>query len=528
MDNTFSVILYSTNKRDIAPLKKACEELKITLHIVENEADLLKVYKNTNVISIIISFDEHEDAENNILRFANVAGSFLEPEDADIFIIYSTEQTTPRSWPGALDPRPIRSLDIEPYCASDDKGWCITINRLKWLQGLLRYSRNSFRSIVNIGFSREASISFPTEAAFLLRAAFKDMVSIKIEFPRQGLSGSIACIAQPTTETGDYCNSVFVKIYQGQGKAFRDLQNVTKFVERYLGTDYFPPYQHPRRYIGKAYSILVTDLVIGPNNRALTLREMISSKDAANFTLREVRDFISDVLLILSKKWQATLKQNDSDLIDNYLKRFLDDNEKRLNIDSENICHKWFGKYADNIKIEEKLRATIPSKFLKGSLLRVCHGDLHTDNIMVKSIGGGTHPVFIDFSRTDETHVLKDIVTLESDIVIRCLCGIKLFSNKNIIRAFLESLTSDNMGRYSINEWTYDANEILQIEKVRTAILELRKHSVYTYKIPLQEYRCAALLKTLEVLSYGKLPYDQNVRATTYVTYLLEKLKAAS
>jgi len=129
------------------------------------------------------------------------------------------------------------------------------------------------------------------------------------------------------------------------------------------------------------------------------------------------------------------------DLLDEYTKKFLADQEKRLILDSENTCNRWFGNVADVLELTENIRKSF-LRIYSRNFFKICHGDLHADNIMVKSNGGSLIPVFIDFFSHRRTHSLKDLVTLESDMIIRGLGGIKSFSEKRMVRYFLGDFKS--------------------------------------------------------------------------------------
>ncbi len=296
MDRKPAVIVYKSRNRDISPLKEACKILNFTLQVTESADEFQHEFKTFVPSCLIVPFASDEEGGDNAREFISMASNVFEPEDADTAIIYSTEGYTPARWPTNLDPRQIQSDDIDTYFIPDDRGWRYTIERLAWLRKRYRHQRNLSQGVVKIEFAKEDIVPFPSEATFLLRAAFKEMSSVIVEFPRQGLSGSIACFIQPNDATCKKCKRVFVKIYLGHEKAQRDLQNFYMCVEPYFASDYYPPYQSYRRYHGKAYSLLVTDLVKGPYNTELTFKQMILGETAEKFSLEDVRNFISNVL----------------------------------------------------------------------------------------------------------------------------------------------------------------------------------------------------------------------------------------
>src|SRR5207245_3258497 len=127
------------------------------------------------------------------------------------------------------------------------------------------------------------------------------------------------------------------------------------------------------------------------------------------------------------------------------------------------------------------------------------------------------NPVLIDFSRTGHVHSVMDLVTLESDLIIRGL-------NETDIRPFLESLNVVLEDSGTAGEMPIGIPDSLRARKIYVVISLLRFKATTTYGVSLAEYECAALLKTLEFLSLGKLPYHQHIRATQYVTHLCKRL----
>jgi len=521
-------IIYKAINRDLGTLQEACSSLKMTLRVVECEEELGRELNRGTVSCIIVPLGPDEECSKIVSEFTSTVAKILQPEDADITIIYSTERLTPANWTvlGRIDPRPIQSHDYDqgPQLVTEDIQWKETIKKLKSLTGRIRYVRNPMGGIVKTEFKRITSVPFPTEPVLLLRAAFKDMSRISVRFPKQGLSGSIACIIQPYNVLGKKCKQVFVKIYPDQEKAQRELSNYTTYVEPYIESSHYPGYQHFRRYRGKAYSLMVTELSVGPNSNALTLREMIFSPA---YSVEQIKNFISDLLLAMGK-WPLTKRAEKIDLFNEYLAEVFTNEDKKIKLESENVYPGWFGDVADSLSLEGKIRKTLPEASLRGKFLRICHGDLHADNIMVKDVGGRLIPVLIDFSRTEQTHSIKDLVTLEADMVIRGLCGTGGLHERVGVQSFLELLSVETENGGHEKQDSSDGKNSSQLGKVRLIIRKLRKNAFSTQGIPEIEYAGAALLKTLEILCYGKLPHEQNEKATTYVSYLCGRIRRLS
>jgi len=228
-----TVVVYKKRDRDLLPLQAACEILKMALRVVESEEEFQKQCNQEAISCIIVPLGSHEQGGDNAREFANVAAKILQPEDADVSIVYSTEGYTPANWPGTLDPRPIYS-DDDPEFLPDDRQWKNTIAKLGQLKKRFRHPRSPAGSTVKTEVESPSKVSFTSEADFLLRAAFKDMSKITIGFPEQGLSGSFAYIIQPFDSFGHECKQVFVKIYADQEKAQKELSNLFTYFEPYI------------------------------------------------------------------------------------------------------------------------------------------------------------------------------------------------------------------------------------------------------------------------------------------------------
>lgn len=507
------IVVFKSRGRDIAPLAQAVGK-DFSIHVVEECDDFIRLIKKHIVSCIIVPLGSKEEGSQNARKFADIASLYLQPEDADLTIIYSTEFLTPDDWSGTLDPRPVRDLS-EPQLVMDDRDWRYTIPALRKAKDREAYRRPAVNHIVEIELADFREVPFTSEAHSILRAAFKDMAKISISFPKQGLSGSIAVVITPTGYAGEPCRRRFVKIYPDQEKASEEQGN-TRYIKPYIDPVYYPEYDDLRRYRGMAYSLVVTNLVEGPSGEAQTLKDMVLSGE---YSLKQMNEYIGDLLTILRRlprlKPPMPLK-----FMETYLSKYLADPHKDRIISSYNAYHKWFGNYADGLSLADKISGSLPSVALNGTVYGACHGDFHSENIMLRVVGGKIIPFLIDFSRCGGSHSIKDLITLEIDMIIRGLSGIKLFSLKDNIVQYLRSI---NAGAFNMEVLT-DA-ERLQVEKVSMVIKTLREFSLADHGVMEMEYCGAALFKTLEILSYGKLPYDQNERATTYVDYLIERIK---
>ncbi len=516
MEKRRIVAVYNKVNRGLSGLDKTCRQLKLSLHICRNVKEFQRELSTGLVMCIVVPLGQKTGGRDAKI-FAESILELLRPEDSDLTIIYSTKKTSPKGWPGPLDPRPIKDFDNDPQLIPFDIDWQRTSEKLKTLKQRFRYSCNPKGRRVQVKFGSPSIVPFPTEAEFLVRGAFKDMPMVLIESPRQGLSGSMVFAVHPYLAAGKTSKKFLAKVYPDERKAWEEYEKFHNHVKRYFSHFNYPQPDDARRYHGKGYSIFVTDLVTGRSGQPVTFKDMIRSKD---YTLRELSAFVSEILSTLDDAWEPTSKTGSVDLVWEYLRYCLKDELRRRNLESENFYHGWFSNRLDNVPFEKKLRLCEGSISSQGTRLRICHGDLHGDNILVGYYKNNLIPVFIDFSRTGPKHSVMDLATLESDTIIRCLDHTNIQPLIEVLRFDSQEASADcqNPMRGSISN---------QVKKVILIINKLRQNAIVVHKVDEKEYMTAALLKTLEILSY-KLPHDQNERATTYVSHLCERIRRLS
>lgn len=514
------IIVYKTIECDLVDLQRACKRIGFACYVAKKPNDFKKEINKGSVVAIVVPVpiapvplglaNTGSSDGNVIIKFCSITENILRPEDAYVKIIYSTEGFTPAPMPQNYDPRPVKCYVNDPDILIEDRNWQKTIRVLESLKENIDPVSYSVPNRVIIEGLEKAEVPFPVEALFLLRAAFNNMSKIDIKFPpKQGLSGSIACIVQPYDRASHKCALFFAKIYPDERKANSELQNLKAYFNTYIPPQYYAHYQTFRRCKGHAFSIGVTDLAIGPNNSPLSFNKMMQS---SKHSVTEIESFITEIISVLDI-FPINEGEVKLDLFKEYLEFSNAEREKLLN--SENICRKWFENIAGPEKLIEKIKATLPPTALESNFQRVCHGDMHGENIMVKKIGRKLSPFFIDYSHVEYQHGIKDLVTLEADIVIRGLEGIE-------VTPFLNSLER----KYRRKRARIDKRRRLLVMKSASVIRELRKMAS-SYGVSVIEYFGACLLKTLSILSY-RLPFDQNQRADLYIKYLLGKIKKLS
>lgn len=509
------LLVYSRGTRDLTPLELAAKELDIPFRVAADEPTLLKTLAAEAVSIIVVSLSGDEEGWTEAREFADAAAKALLPEDAEIRIVFSNEGYTPQGWHD-LDPRPIRGYGHESLLQMKDMGFQRTIALLGALKFQLSHTRLPGAGVeIDVDCATDSAVPFPTEACYLIRAAFRDMKRVTVTFPNQGFSGSIACVIEPTDGLGTKCRKSFAKIYHEEGAANRELGGCLR-LEPYLPQIHYPVPKQARRYRGRAYSIVVTDLAEGPERQVLNFRKMMETSQFTSQTVGHFAQGIVDLLRLLPH--HRLLEPRD--LVREYLGGCLDDVSRRRKLESENTCHKWFGSLSDLTasSFSEVLRASLPPASLQGSMAGLCHGDLHTENILARCVQEAIIPVLVDFSMTSEDHHgIKDLVTLECDLVIRTSSIISLPS-------WLEGLEPISASEIGASVESEPGQE--DRRKMQSVVRTLREVAAAHFCASHAEYFGAAMLQALRVLSRGNLTHIQSVRASAYVTYLLGRIRS--
>ena len=372
MHDAAGIVVYKPRGRDLKPLREGCERLDFTFFVIENEDELKRLLNGQLIRCLIIPLGSRTEGTKRAREFVNAVSYILTPEYADILIIYSSEDFTPEDWPNmtTLDPRPIKDMD-DPNLVLDDKQWKHTLETLNRINIGGRYPHKKVSNIVVIEAENFCDVPFISELPNLFRAAFKDMSRISVKPCNQGLSGSIACVIQPYDISGNKCKPMFAKIYADEKKAYAEQQN-TQLFRQYIDSVHYPEFDDSRRYRGIAYSLIVTNLVLGPSGNPLTFLDMAKSD---LYTNTQTNEFIEDIFTILDK---IPSSGKSLKLIDEYLYRYLTDHGKCRILESYNCYHKWFGHPADDLTLLDKILKTLPSKVLNGSVSGLCHGDFHS------------------------------------------------------------------------------------------------------------------------------------------------------
>jgi hypothetical protein len=526
------LIVYNKIKWNIDQLRASLTTADISLTEVTSDDQLLEVLSagSSECLIVPLPTDIQTDisAENGqgateAIRITTLIAEHIQPEDCELHIVFTAE-SSPRGWNNVKDPRMITKFhdfhSIKLSVEGKSGIWDQTIHHMKEFFEKKQQSIPKNERQVRIEFAQPGlygNTPFNSEVEYLLRAAFRDMSGIKIGVPNQGLSGSMVYEIEPN----GVAKKFFAKVFPDKAKAGKEYKNFLEHVKRQFPSDYYPAYDFERRLSGIAYSLIVLDMVVGPGGKATSFLDLIAGKE---FSVAALTEIANEALSVMRQCWKPASGKT-IDLITEYLGPSLNKDLRKTILESENNCHRWFGKRLDALPLDAKIKKSIPAELLTSSNSKVCHGDLHLANIMVKNLNGKLHPVFIDFSKTGATHSLKDLVTLECDLIIRGMDGIKKLTEIENIELMFGELEYAGSSLKHVARFAGTEDETIRLEKVVTMIDILRDEAAKFQNATEQQYFTAGLLKALEVLSYGKLPYHQNLRATRYVSHSLLKLK---
>jgi hypothetical protein len=512
------VVVYNCGSRDCNPVEQLCKEIGYDFLVTDNEAKLLEELTKGHVIALVISLDTAENKSALAQEFAKRIAKMLKPEDCDLRIMYSTENNCPLDWTYEPDPRSVTSFGNKPNFFPEDKDWMFTLREIREIKFWLGHARASSEVILELDADFKASLI--SESKSLLRAAFNDMSRIMVKALDQGFSGSsVLAIRAVDSEGIERAQRYLVKIFPEEDAAYDDYVKYKDDVKETLPKIHYPSYDPFRLYKGKARSIVVMELTEGPMGQPLTLREMIKSD---NYKAEEVEQIVEKAISVLGEYWSTVVGSGSVDLIWEYLtKSFHNRNQSKekilLGYDSS---HKWFGGPSDQSTFEERLKRFLSGKYTPVvTQLKKCHGDLHTSNLVVDHYDGKMIPVFIDFSKTEKTkHCLSDLVTLEADVIIRCL-------GETDIRSFLHLIPFTNRQDNYVDLSQRREFTSTLFRKVLSILKVIRVSAVDSHKVGEKEYLTCALLQALKFLSFGDMLLDENDRAVAYVSFIIDKLQ---
>lgn len=464
-------------------------------------------------------------------RFCVDWQSSAQPEDFEVEIIYSF-LSTPEN---AKDPPSPRRICRQPFRTDtrvhwSDVDWRETIERLRGYlsKGELGNPRGATKVLLVDDEERTTWTvrSLPSEVVSLLRAAFKGSSKVEVRPANHGLSGAMCYFAQPFDPDAIKTQPTFVKVFPDNKKAYEEYARLQNEVKPYLEGEAFVQPDLSKWLQGVAYSIWITEIVRGPGGKSTSLGDVVRSK---RHNAEQFRHLVREALSRTDVKgWQPDKGKVERTLLEEYLGSLVARegdadraSRRRQILESEDGCHNWFSGLG--VSVLERMGATFPKLNATGWATKRCHGDFHLENVMVRKSAQSVIPVLIDFSRAGTAHVVRDCVTLEVDLVVRGLGGVRKLADVNAAHTWLTrvlrgaGVRRDRMGRRVSQGSTQEV-------KVAAGIREARRHARIKLKTQDEEYAAAAMLRALEIVSYGNLSRDELVRAVGYINYQRQQI----
>ena len=166
-------------------------------------------------------------------------------------------------------------------------------------------------------------------------------------------------------------------------------------------------------------------------------------------------------------------------------------------------------------------------KFVYSTYLCTTHGDFNPHNLLVDGVG---HVWLIDFQRTCQSHILRDITTLDATIRFQLLtdqdvtldeclrleevlCSIKHFSEIDTLPIKLETANSSLMKAYCT---------ILHLYKIARNLVSQNPSD------DMSEYYIALMYNALSTTRFATLPTGEREHAMLCASLLAEKLGLSS
>lgn len=507
IDSDPVLILYGDEGSNISELEDVCAELKLRLVTCSSADEVERILKIESVEAVVANFGS--DPIANQSSFLEKCSSLFRPEMSIILLIYRFDDTTPEGWKD-IDPRRVTRANRSLKVAAGDSNWSRTIFFLK--EGHHYYSprTNPINNNVTIKFDDEC-IPFSTEIESLLKASFSDMSSLSIRSGAQGLSGSSTLIIQPHDANGNpTAHRFFGKVFREISQARREIENWQAHIREPLPNIHYPNYHENRSSQGVAVSLQVMDLLDGPDGNPLTLYDMIQNAD---HPVDVVINFVDNLLKLIAQHLNTKTTHGSVDLYAEYLNPVIGQRrERRQTLESEifdsfNMGHHW-----DGLSLNQRLVAHVAQTSIENSTIKLSHGDLHTGNIMARQWQGSLIPALIDFSKTSPTnHYLVDHVTLEADLLVRCI-------DREDLSSFLARLRR-------IDNDDGEVRESRIADMIRCIVRRIRRDSIERLGATRLEYCLSAFLKTLALMSYGQMKRSELVRARQYATFLMREIE---
>lgn len=154
--------------------------------------------------------------------------------------------------------------------------------------------------------------------------------------------------------------------------------------------------------------------------------------------------------------------------------------------------------------------------FEEVSKVCLCHGDLHSRNILVNSDGDYW---LIDFARVEETHAMRDFIELETDIKFN------LMQNSDLaeLYPFEHALLSPKQFKETVPIMEFSSTKIRKAYKVIAALREVVTKSL-SLEGDMREYYEALLLNTLNMLRLRHIKASKKEHALLSASLICQRL----
>ncbi|WP_433126372.1 phosphotransferase [Micromonospora sp. CA-240977] len=239
----------------------------------------------------------------------------------------------------------------------------------------------------------------------LLRRAFPRRTVLHVGALTPGISGAAVLHVRPEQD-GSAQHPCVVKIGP-VGDIHTEYERWQQYVQPYLGHGEMP-------------DVLSTAVIVG-NHAALvykfyaarTLADMIRDLAGADDSIGIV-DAVQTLLTIVHV-WHRSRSSTYFDLI---AEEYPLEAETLERFEQYAAVKRQWGEIAEP-KLVRDVWSQPPESLRKPQLTTIGHGDLHADNVLVGPNGSFG---IIDFLHTGRHHFLRDLATLEADLVLRVLC----------------------------------------------------------------------------------------------------------
>ena len=157
-------------------------------------------------------------------------------------------------------------------------------------------------------------------------------------------------------------------------------------------------------------------------------------------------------------------------------------------------------------------------KFQKVSQKCLCHGDLHSQNILVDAAG---HFWLIDFGRVAESHALRDFAELETDIKFNLLSTTDLsdllpFERALLAPAKFKKAPKEDMS-FDDNRLNHAYQVILALRRIASDLLDLEDDMC--------EYYQALFLHTLNIMRLHHIRAEKKEHALLSASLICQRLR---